>query len=185
MLLERIAGQIGLPINLWYDINCRYKGHAVSWATAKQQELGPMVSSWITQVMAYPLPPMHYQMHDIPCQLKNSYLSVEFAGVGAGEPTEIAWSHFRKAGHILQYQSLSGRAVGIEKLVRNWNRTKRQGCIKFLWDASQRAEAKIQLAEREIQELIGLLLASGLSQDEVCSDALKLFVHCNLTTQFM
>ncbi|WPT11394.1 hypothetical protein PSENEW3n2_00000832 [Picochlorum sp. SENEW3] len=38
---------------------------------------------------------------------------------------------------------------------------------KLLWDASQRAEAKIQLAEREVQELIGLLQASGLSQDEV------------------
>jgi hypothetical protein len=129
-----------------------------------------MMVSWITEVMGFPLPPMHYQMHDLPCQMKNSYMNIRFAGLGAGEPTEIAWSHFRKAGHILQYQALPNRAVGIERLVYNWNHSKRRQSVIFLWDAYQRAVVKWKQADVAIRPLIRELRDAGVTKEQVRSE---------------
>lgn len=167
LLLFRIMEEKGFPINLWYDINCRYKGHVHRWAASKEEEIGQMMLCWITEVMGFPLPPKHYHMHDLPCQMQNSYTNIRFTGLGAGEPTEIAWSHFRKEGHILQYQSLPNRAVGIERLVHNWNRSKRRQSVIFLWDAYQRAEAKYMMAKDATCSLIHELREAGVTKEQV------------------
>ena len=116
MILHYICKMIALPLNLWYDINCRYKFHAMAWAKEKTDVLGSLISDWICNVMGFPLPSFHGSMHDANCQMNNSYRTILEAGLGTGEPPEYAWSHEKSWPHsavsIITCTGRQHRALG-------------------------------------------------------------------------
>ena len=167
MILHYICKMIALPLNLWYDINCRYKFHAMAWAKEKTDVLGSLISDWICNVMGFPLPSFHGSMHDANCQMNNSYRTILEAGLGTGEPPEYAWSHMRRAGHILQYQSLPVRAVNIERLVMLWNASRKRQIMKILTDAYQRTDIKISEQQANLKKVFENMKESGASAEQV------------------
>jgi hypothetical protein len=71
--------------------------------------------------MAMPLPPFHAHMHMAACQAQNTLSRVPAGGTGIGEPTEQINRFLGLAGVVLQYATLSARALWLEVLFRRWN----------------------------------------------------------------
>lgn len=152
-LTDSNSPYIILPQFLWYDINCRFKEHAKAWGLAKRDVLGH-IADWVGHVMQYPLPSFHHSMHIASCQWNNSFKTMVGAGLGVGEPPEYTWSQFRRAGHILQYQSLAVRAIFLERMVLLWNQSRRKKIIAYLGNAYVRACSKIEEKGKEILKIL-------------------------------
>lgn len=165
-LMELVIKAHGIPLTMWYDINCRFKQHAIDWAEAKWG--GGVEAASLAKLTAYPLPPFHVSCHNATCQWHNSHMRMYMVGLGAGEPPEIAWAHMRKAGHILQYQSLSFRHVSIERIVARWNESKVHKLIPFMMEAYMRATTREAEARRLLNAVVNKMRQQqGASDDKV------------------
>ncbi len=154
MLLEHVLRQMDCRIlNFWYDINCRYKNHAIAWAEEKQ-ELNEELTTWVSKLMSFPLGSFHGPMHNALCQSINSLRSIPEAGLGTGEPPEYAWSHMRKSGHLLQYMSLATRALHLERVALLWNKSRRSNLVQFLVAAYKRADLKHREKTDELKTIM-------------------------------
>lgn len=154
MLLEHVLRQMDCRIiNFWYDINCRYKNHAIAWAEEKQ-ELNEELTTWVSKLMSFPLGSFHGPMHNALCQSINSLRSIPEAGLGTGEPPEYAWSHMRRSGHLLQYMSLATRALHLERVALLWNKTRKTNLVQFLVAAYKRADLKYREKTEELRSIM-------------------------------
>ena len=142
-----------LPMFFFYDINCRYKAHALAFAgnAVARGLLTREQALWITMVMAFPLPPWHHYMHNLFCQRRNSLRNMKWGGTGHGEPMEIFWSRIRGLGILWQYASLPAREVALERSMLLWNRSKLEKLPHLLGSMFNRAKLKKEEAESRIK----------------------------------
>jgi hypothetical protein len=109
-----------------------------------------VLQNWALQQMAMPLPSFHVHMHMAACQAKNSLSRVPAGGTGIGEPTEQMNRFLGLAGVVLQYATLSARALWLEVLFRRWNVRKWRDLPRLLESSGYRAAArKTQLTEQQ------------------------------------
>ena len=179
MLLEHVLRQMNCRIiNFWYDINCRYKNHAIAWAEEKQ-ELNEELTTWVSKLMSFPLGSFHGPMHNALCQSINSLRSIPDAGLGTGEPPEYAWSHMRRSGHLLQYMSLATRALHLERVALLWNKSRRSNLVQFLVAAYKRANLKYWEKTDELKRIMQQAVHMRFSLAQVRAAA-SVFVVCIL-----
>jgi Kyakuja-Dileera-Zisupton transposase len=166
-----------LPLFLFYDINCRYKAHALAFAQ-KASALGwlsPAQAMWVCDVMSFPLPPWHHYMHNVHCQRRNSLRNMLWGGTGQGEPMEIFWSNLRPLGVLSQYASLASRELTLERAMMIWNGTKLRKLPQLLGRMFVRAQLKKEEAEsrmESVQAAIGEAVAAGRERSQAEHDAL-------------
>lgn len=117
----------------------------------KAQSLWPQhLKDYALEVMQMPLPPFHAHMHMASCQAQNSLKQVPAGGTGIGEPTEQMNRFLGLAGVVLQYTTLSARALWLEVLFRQWNHLKWQDLPHLLVRSAFRMLArKEQLSEQQ------------------------------------
>lgn len=166
-----------LPLFLFYDINCRYKAHALAFAqkAAALGWLSPAQAMWICDVMSFPLPPWHHYMHNVHCQRRNSLRNMLWGGTGQGEPMEIFWSNLRPLGVLSQYTSLASRELTLERAMMIWNATKLRKLPQLLGRMFVRAKLKKEEAEsrmESVQAAIDEVVAAASERSQAEHDAL-------------
>jgi hypothetical protein len=125
-----------------------FQAHFKRWV--QHSEWPQELQDWVLQLMAMPLPPFHAHMHTAACQAKNTLSRVPAGGTGIGEPTEQMNRFLGLAGVVLQYATLSARALWLEVLFRRWNVHKARDLPRLLVSSGYRAAArKAQLTEKQ------------------------------------
>ncbi|KAF6262414.1 hypothetical protein COO60DRAFT_1624964 [Scenedesmus sp. NREL 46B-D3] len=141
-----------LPYVMMYDINCKYQAHFKNWVQ-QHSEWPQVLQNWALQQMAMPLPSGSHSMPTCTWQhakAKNSLSRVPAGGTGIGEPTEQMNWFLGLAGVVLQYATLSARALWLEVLFRRWNVRKWRDLPRLLESSGYRAAArKTQLTEQQ------------------------------------
>jgi len=115
-----------------------------------QSQWPQRLKDYALEVMQMPLPPFHAHMHMASCQAQNSLKQVPAGGTGIGEPTEQMNRFLGLSGVVLQYTTLSARALWLEVLFRQWNHLKWQDLPHLLVRSAFRTLArKEQLSEQQ------------------------------------
>lgn len=130
------------------------------------------------QVLRMPLPPFHLLMHIASCQAKNALNRVPAGGLGLGEPTEQLNRFLGLAGVVLQYTTLSVRALWLEVLISRWNEHKRRDLPRVLVQAACRAVSKAEQLQQQQTTLASraITIAAGLQASNKLDGCLKDFV---------
>lgn len=149
VLHRRFVGASSITLLLRLHEPCRYQAHFRNWVQ-QHSEWPQSLRNRALQQMALPLPPFHAHMHMAACQAKNSLSRVPAGGTGIGEPTEQMNRFLGLAGVVLQYATLSARALWLEVLFRRWNLRKWRDLPRLLESSGYRAAArKARLTEQQ------------------------------------